>query len=338
MSLPFKNPEKKILSKRFVELHPLYKQLIKEVRFVLEKGIEDQGIKIHGIQDRVKDFDSFYKKIVINRITDDPFKRVSDIAGIRIICLYRSDLSKIGKIIHDQLEVVQKDLKTEAARKSEFGYMSDHYVVRLPREFKGTRYNNIRRLKCEIQVRTISMDAWASVSHHLDYKQEIDIPSHLKKDFYALSGLFHITDTLFEMFKDSVERLKSQLAERMRRGQFDLDQEMNLNTLRAYLAWKLPDREESENSLYSELLYDLKLQRTGYSNFGKLDEALNKSARAVEAMEKDLNVYHTRVHFVWACLEMLDPGFLSFVARKYKFSKYLMNKLLDDYRALIKSE
>ena len=59
-------------------------------------------------------------------------------------------------------------------------------------EYSGPRYDNIAVLPFEIQVRTIAMDAWANVSHHLDYKSDKDVPAELRKDFYALSGLFYL--------------------------------------------------------------------------------------------------------------------------------------------------
>ena len=96
-------------------------------------------------------------------------------------------------------EKAKKTLKT-----SEFGYMDDHYIVRLPKECKGPRYNDIKPLKCEIQVRTISMDAWDAVSHHLDYKQKIDIPSkkyHLliqpnNISLYGIDGMYFYQNIL----------------------------------------------------------------------------------------------------------------------------------------------
>ena len=54
----------------------------------------------------------------------------------------------------------------------------------------------------EIQVRTIAQDAWASVSYHLDYKKEETIPVELRRDFYALSGLFYIADQHFKILRD----------------------------------------------------------------------------------------------------------------------------------------
>jgi len=55
----------------------------------------------------------------------------------------------------------------------------------------------IKKIPFEIQVRTIAQDAWAAISHYLDYKKKSVIPDQLKRDFHALSGLFYVADTHF---------------------------------------------------------------------------------------------------------------------------------------------
>jgi len=44
------------------------------------------------------------------------------------------------------------------------------------------------------------MHAWSIISHYLDYKTPNAVPSELKRDFNALSGLFYVADQHFEMF------------------------------------------------------------------------------------------------------------------------------------------
>jgi len=118
----------------------------------------------------------------------------------------------------------------------------------------------------------------------LDYKQEIDIPSNLRRDFYALSGLFYVADTHFELFRSSVNNLKEELQESVRKDTFDINQEMNLNTLQAYLHWKLPKRKRTIENEYSILLGEL--QATGYDQFDKLDSAFEKMYPALIEDEK----------------------------------------------------
>lgn len=278
MSSLFKPPDKDTLGKKYDERYPLYTQLVEEVEYILSKGIGKRRIRISAIEHRVKHFAGFYDKIVRKEIAGNPFESIEDIAGVRIICLYRSDLEKIERLITEKFDVVESETLRRPTR-TPFGYMSDHYVVRLPKSFRGERYDAIKSLKCEIQVRTVSTHAWATVSHHLDYKQETDIPSDLKDDFYALSGVFYIADSPFEQFRTARRETMKTLMEGVKKDQFSLEQEVNLDSLSAYLSWKFPHRGKGDLSTYSSAVSNLiaEMKKAGISSFQELDEKLDKN-------------------------------------------------------------
>lgn len=283
MSLVFKPPKKKELRRFYNGKYPLYKQLIEEVENILSNSIKRSKMKISIIESRVKDFESFYYKIIRKETTGDPFENIEDIAGVRVICLYRSDLEKTEQLIRDIFEVIHADLLHKRV-KSLFRYMSDHYVVRLPERLSGERYDAIKLLKCEIQVRTVSMHAWATISHHLDYKQEVDIPSKLKNDFYALSGVLYVADSLFEQIREAREKSIRTLTRSIKLNQFSLDEEMNLDSLKAYLIWKLRERRQVGNRDVSILLSELSSAQI--NSFRKLDEVLNDHMKWFVTYEK----------------------------------------------------
>jgi len=200
-------------------------------------------------------------------------KKIEDIAGVRIICPYRSDLKTIEGIIDRHFQVLEKKLVQDRADIT-FGYMSDHYTVMLPKTCSGARYDSIKTLKGEIQARTISMHAWATVSHHLDYKQDVDIPSNLKKDFYGLSGIFYVADSLFEQFRIARSSALEPVVANAKKDEFDLKTEMNLDTMPAYLGWKLPDRKHAVDSQsISHLLGDL--ARSKINNYFQLSKVID---------------------------------------------------------------
>jgi putative GTP pyrophosphokinase len=126
---------------------------------------------------------------------------------------FLSDIDHIGQVIRDSFLVISEDNKIEGSEVSSFGYMSVHFIATMKKEHSGPRYDHIANMRFEIQVRTIAMDAWANVSHYLEYKSETDVPSDLRRDFYALSGLFYVADKHFEMFFRSRTASREQLAE-----------------------------------------------------------------------------------------------------------------------------
>ncbi len=159
----------------------------------LKKAIIESKIKVHSITERIKGFDSCVNKVT-NKKIENPFESIKDFVGLRVVCLFLSDLDRVEKVINETFEVIDRKDKTNDSGKNVFEYMGTHFIVKL----KAKKKTN--SMPFEIQIRTIAQDAWASVSHHLDYKTN-SIPEELKKDFYALSGLFYVADTHFSFIK-----------------------------------------------------------------------------------------------------------------------------------------
>lgn len=276
------------LKRQYEELKIFYEKLVDEVLFILRECIKESQIKIHSIvprETKIKTFQSFYNKVIRHHVEKNEFEAIEDIAGVRVICLYRSDLDRLGNIISDNFNIVQVDT-SRTRTKAPFGYASDHYVVKLPKTCKGPRYDKLKHLKCEIQVRTILMDAWASVSHHLDYKQEIDIPKELRTDFNALSGLFYVADTHFELFRKGFEEARADLMKSVQEDIFNLDQEINLDSLTAYFKWKFPERREDPRTISSNIVSELR--QYGYQNIHQLDDKINIALPILEEIENEI--------------------------------------------------
>ncbi len=200
------------LSQQFQDKKRTFENLETEGLYIIHKALQSTDIKLHSIGSRVKDLQSFLDKA--ERIqTKKPFEEVHDIVGLRVICLFLSDIDRIGTAIREAFLVVSEDNKIEGSEVSSFGYMSVHFIVTRKKEYSGPRYDHILKIPFEIQVRTIAMDAWANVSHYLEYKSEIDVPTDLRRDFYALSGLFYVADKHFEVFFRSRDESREQMAE-----------------------------------------------------------------------------------------------------------------------------
>jgi len=188
------------LRKEYNERVPLLKQLGVQAKQILSREITRKKIRIHSLHGRVKGFSSFCDKIRRKRI-EDPFREVEDLVGLRVVCLFLSDLPKIANIIRDSFQIIREDNKIATIGADIFGYLAVHFNVRLKEIHTDLRYNVLRDTTFEIQVRTITHDAWASISHYLEYKEPGRIPDHLKRDFYALSGLFYVADTHFDLLR-----------------------------------------------------------------------------------------------------------------------------------------
>jgi len=163
---------------------------------LLDYAVKARRIKIHALSSRIKSFDSFAKK-VRNKNLKDPFNHVSDLVGLRVVCLFLSDLNKVGEIVKKTFTLISEDDKIENRPRDVFNYMDIQYIVALRNHAVG----GAETMPFEIQVRTIAQDAWASVSHELYYKKPETMPRELERDFYALSALFYVADQHFGMLR-----------------------------------------------------------------------------------------------------------------------------------------
>lgn len=276
------------IEKYYSDNKSIFSDVKEEAVFIIQKTVKSAQIKVHSIQSRVKELSSLISKAENLEISsiENLLEKVNDIVGIRVICLFLSDIAEIKETIEANFRVIHEDNKLDGSDITSFGYFSVHFICSLKDEHKGPRYDHIRDVKFEIQVRTISMDAWANISHYLDYKTDVEIPLELKKDFFALSGLFYVADTHFEMFfkeKKTQKKLAKQNIETK------VDVTINYETLNAYLNNNFPDRKNATPSAVSQLTQELIF--SGYDTIKKLDDKMKSiiTRRQSSYFSKHLN-------------------------------------------------
>jgi len=279
----------KNISQTFRKSEPLYKRLDDEALFSIKAELDKTDIKIHSIPSRIKTLESFLNKINLYQI-EKPFEKINDIIGLRVICLFLADIEKIGDIVRNTFEVIKEDNKIDNSKFASFGYLSVHFIVKLGKSFSGTRYNDICEIPFEIQVRTIAMDAWANISHYLEYKTDKDIPDELKRDFYALSGMFYVADKHFQLFFEQRKENTEEIRELFEKGkETDINsQPINLDTLKLFLRDKLPNY-PPENDV--SLLVN-SLNKAGFKTIGEINHIFEKGIKSGEAYFKDINYFN----------------------------------------------
>ena len=164
----------------------LYNSALKEVGTKLEI-LNDEFVHIHNynpieyIKSRIKTPESIVKKLkkggsestIENMVT-----YVKDIAGIRIVCSFTSDIYKRAEMIGRQNDLTVISVKDYMKHPKESGYKSYHMIVSVPIFLS----NRVVDTKVEIQIRTIAMDFWASLEHKIYYKFEGNAPEYISRD------------------------------------------------------------------------------------------------------------------------------------------------------------
>ena len=310
-----------------------YGRLKNEVEFILERNLKQENIPHHIITSRIKDFDSFLNKARRGEF-NNPIEDIHDVCGIRIISLFLSDLERIGELIMRNFDIIETKDKIQESSPEFFGYMAIHLIAKLPDDFTGPRYDDLKDLNCEIQVRTITMDVWANISHYLDYKSSVAVPSELRKDFHALSGMFYVADSHFEMFFREGEKAREAATAKAATTPCLADEEINLDTLTVFLAVRYPDRQRAGSTYVSALVEEL--IKAEYTTVRQVQEDLARTEKAFRLYEKEHppipGQRYTAVGMVRASLEILGGSFLE--VRKTKEGSALFRTRIS-YRHLV---
>ncbi len=195
------------LKKAYEGRRQVFERLAQSARYHLQLNLEQKKIKVHTLLHRIKELDSLWEKAE-RQGAKDPLHDIHDLVGLRVVCLFRSDIPRVLGIIRESFEVVEEENKEDRSEKRTFEYMAVHIIARMrPKNagFEGAVSQQIpveiQQIAFEIQVRTIGQDAWACISHHLAYKQEASFPPDHVRDLSALSALFYLADIHFELLR-----------------------------------------------------------------------------------------------------------------------------------------
>ncbi len=176
----------------------LYDAALREINTKLEIlnnefKLAHQYNPIEHITSRIKSPQSIAKKLRHNGkelTVENIVKYVNDVAGIRIICSFTSDIYRIADLIAKQSDVKVLKIKDYIVQPKENGYTSYHMIVSIPVYLSDSTVDT----KVEIQIRTIAMDFWASLEHKIYYKFEGKAPEHIRKELRECSDIVSYLD------------------------------------------------------------------------------------------------------------------------------------------------
>ena len=157
----------------------LYNAALKEVGTKLEI-LNDEFQHVHQhkynpiehIKTRIKTPESIVKKLKrygYETSIENMVRYINDIAGVRLICSFTSDIYRLAEMIGNQSDLKVLSIKDYIKNPKESGYKSYHMLVTIPVYLS----DRIVDTKVEIQIRTIAMDFWASLEHKIRYKKNL---------------------------------------------------------------------------------------------------------------------------------------------------------------------
>ena len=176
----------------------LYTSAVKEVGTKLEI-LNDEFQHVHKynpiehIKSRIKTPESIMKKLERHGrevSIENMVKYVNDVAGVRLICSFTSDIYKLAEMIGSQSDLKVLSIKDYIKNPKDSGYKSYHMLVSVPIFLS----NGVVDTKVEIQIRTIAMDFWASLEHKIYYKFEGNAPEYMSRELKECADMVSTLD------------------------------------------------------------------------------------------------------------------------------------------------
>ncbi|MGN0322804.1 MAG: GTP pyrophosphokinase family protein [Oliverpabstia sp.] len=159
---------------------------------------------IEHVKSRIKEPRSIVKKLKRQgrEVTlENMLKYINDIAGVRIICSFTSDIYRIADMLAKQKDLTVLELTDYLVKPKASGYRSYHMLVTVPVYLS----DGVVDTKVEIQIRTIAQDFWASLEHKIYYKFEGNAPDFISKE---LQSCAHIVAELDDKMLSLNEAIK----------------------------------------------------------------------------------------------------------------------------------
>lgn len=155
----------------------------------------------HTIQSRIKGKDSIENKLKKKNLetsVKNAKDYLRDIAGIRVICLFRDDIYRLVELLTRQSDLVFINEKDYISTPKENGYRSYHLIIGVPVYCADT----MEIFPVEVQFRTMEMDLWASMEHRILYKNaEKKDREKIKEDLRVYSEKLGEMENYFKAFR-----------------------------------------------------------------------------------------------------------------------------------------
>ena len=200
-----KNEKLDVKEEPFEKLMFFYKSALKQLE--LQTNIIKDEFKliynydlIDHINTRIKEPKSIVKKMEKKKYDKtylNLIEKINDIAGIRIVCALKDDIFFIRDLVKQMPDIHVLKEKDYVTNPKESGYSSYHMIVEVPVKLtQKTIY-----VKCEIQIRTLAMDFWASFEHKVKYKTKNDVNPKMSKELVSCAKMINKFDTKMINYK-----------------------------------------------------------------------------------------------------------------------------------------
>lgn len=188
-----------------------YIQAVGELKIKL-RGIRKQYRKankhspIEFVTGRVKPIESIKEKMVLRHIQlENLAQDMQDIAGVRVMVQFVDDVEEVLELIRKRKDMRILHERDYINNMKASGYRSYHVVIEYPVE----TINGNEVILAEIQIRTLSMNFWATIEHSLNYKYKGNFPEEIKQRLEITAKIAYQLDEEMRKIRDDIQEAQA---------------------------------------------------------------------------------------------------------------------------------
>ena len=166
-----------------------YIQAVGELKIKL-RGVRKQYRKqqrhspIEFVTGRVKPIESIKEKMVLRGIREENIEQeMQDIAGLRVMVQFVDDVDEVLEVLRNRTDMII--------------------------EYPVDTINGHRLILAEIQIRTLSMNFWATIEHSLNYKYKGEFPEEIKCRLETTANLAYQLDEEMGAIRDAIQEAQA---------------------------------------------------------------------------------------------------------------------------------